>query len=48
MTWLPGPGHFHSEHLHVVERYTLQPDNTLYYEALMETWKCSPSLGPTA
>jgi hypothetical protein len=36
MTWLPGPGHFHSEKLHVVERYTLQPDNTLYYEAVME------------
>ena len=35
-TWLPGAGHFHSESLHVVERYTLQPDSTLYYEAIME------------
>jgi hypothetical protein len=36
LTWLPGPGHFHSEDLHVVERWTLQPDSTLYYEAIME------------
>ncbi len=25
-TWLPGAGHFHSEDLHVVERYTLQAE----------------------
>ena len=25
ITWLPGAGHFHSEALHVVERYSLQP-----------------------
>lgn len=36
VTWLPGPGHFHSESLHVLERYTLQPDNTIRYEAIME------------
>jgi len=36
VTWLPGAGHFHSEALHVVERYTLQPDSTIYYEAIME------------
>jgi hypothetical protein len=36
VTWLPGPGHFHSEDLHVTERYTLQPDSTIYYEAIME------------
>jgi hypothetical protein len=36
ITWLPGAGHFHSEALHVVERYTLQPDKTIYYEATME------------
>ena len=36
VTWLPGPGHFHSEDLKVVERWTLQPDNTLFYEAIME------------
>jgi len=36
ITWLPGPGHFHSESLHVVERYMLQPDNTINYEATME------------
>ena len=35
-TWLPGAGHFHSDKLHVVERYTLQPDNTIFYEATME------------
>lgn len=35
-TWLPGAGHFHSEKLHVVERYTLQPDGTIHYEATME------------
>ena len=34
-TWLPGAGHFHSEDLHVVERWTVQPDNTLFYEAVM-------------
>jgi hypothetical protein len=38
-TWLPGPGHFHSEDLHVTERYTLQPDSTIYYEAVMEDAK---------
>ena len=36
ITWLPGAGHFHSEDLHVVEYYTLRPDNTLFYEAIME------------
>jgi len=35
-TWLPGAGHFHSDQLHVVERYTLQPDGTIRYEAAME------------
>lgn len=35
-TWLPGAGNFHSEDLHVVERYTLMPDDTIYYEAIME------------
>ncbi len=35
-TWLPGAGHFHSEALHVVERYTLQPNGTIFYEATME------------
>ena len=35
-TWLPGPGHFHSTQLHVVERFTLQPDSTIFYEATME------------
>jgi hypothetical protein len=36
VTWLPGGGHFHSEQLHVTERYTLQPNNTIQYEAVME------------
>jgi hypothetical protein len=35
-TWLPGAGHFHSEDLHVVERYSLQPNDTILYEATME------------
>jgi hypothetical protein len=35
ITWLPGAGHFHSEDLHVMEYYTLRPDNTLFYEAIM-------------
>ena len=35
-TWLPGPGHFHSDKLHVVERLALQPDKTIFYEATME------------
>ena len=38
-TWLPGAGHFHSEDLHVVERYMLQPDKTIHYEAVMEDAK---------
>ena len=38
-TWLPGAGHFHSEDLHVVERYTLQPNDTILYEATMEDAK---------
>lgn len=32
-TWLSGTGSFHSEQLHVVERYTLNPDDTLTYVA---------------
>jgi hypothetical protein len=35
-TWLPGAGHFHSTQLHVVERYALQADNTIQYQATME------------
>ena len=35
-TWLPGAGHFHSGIRHVVERYTLQPNDTIFYEATME------------
>jgi hypothetical protein len=35
-TWLPGAGHFHSEALHVTERYTRNPDDTISYAATME------------
>jgi hypothetical protein len=35
-TWLPGAGHFHSDQLHVVERYKRNPDDTISYEATME------------
>ena len=32
-TWLSGTGTFHSEDLHVVERFTLNPDDTITYTA---------------
>jgi hypothetical protein len=35
-TWLDGAGNFHSDQLHVVERYTLLNANTLSYEARLE------------
>lgn len=35
-TWLPGAGHFHSDELHVTERFKLNADNTISYEATME------------
>ncbi len=35
-TWLDGAGHFHSNKLHVVERYTRTAPNTLRYEATIE------------
>jgi hypothetical protein len=35
-TWLDGAGHFHSEALHVVERYTRTPQDTIHYEATAE------------
>jgi hypothetical protein len=35
-TWLDGRGHFHSDQLHVVERYRLTPDNTIALEVTME------------
>jgi hypothetical protein len=35
-TWLDGAGHFHSEALHVVERYTRTPEDTIHYEATAE------------
>ena len=35
-TWLDRAGNFHSEALHVVERYTLIGPDTLQYEATME------------
>ncbi|PWU01695.1 MAG: hypothetical protein C5B51_22410 [Terriglobia bacterium] len=35
-TWLTGAGTFHSEELHVVERYTRVDQDTIQYEATME------------
>jgi hypothetical protein len=35
-TWLDGAGHFHSDALHVVERYTRTPQDTIHYEATAE------------
>lgn len=35
-TWLPGTGTFHSDALHVTERYTRTDKDTIQYEATME------------
>jgi hypothetical protein len=35
-TWLDGAGHFHSQALHVVERYTRTPQDTIHYEVTAE------------
>jgi hypothetical protein len=35
-TWLGGLGTHHTEALHVIERYTLEPDRTIAYEARAE------------
>ncbi len=35
-TWLDGRGHFHSDQLHVVERYRRTPEDTLALEVTME------------
>jgi hypothetical protein len=35
-TWLDGAGHFHSDALHVVERYTRTPQDTIHYEVIAE------------
>ena len=35
-TWLDGAGHFHSNKLHVVERYTPTAPNRMRYEAAIE------------
>jgi hypothetical protein len=35
-TWLDASGNFHSDMLHVVERYTKTSPNTLTYEAIIE------------
>lgn len=50
-TWFDRAGNFHSEQLHVVERYTLVDRNTINYEATMEDpkvfarpWKISMPL----
>ncbi|MCZ6617612.1 MAG: hypothetical protein O7E57_05725 [Gammaproteobacteria bacterium] len=50
-TWLDRAGNFHSDALHVVERYTPNSDNTMYYEATISDanvftrpWKMSMTL----
>jgi hypothetical protein len=35
-TWLDGRGHFHSDQLHVVERYRRTPEDTIALEVTME------------
>ncbi|HEX5229471.1 MAG TPA: hypothetical protein VFW44_17290 [Bryobacteraceae bacterium] len=35
-TWLDGAGNYHSDALHIVERYTRMDRNTLLYEATIE------------
>jgi hypothetical protein len=35
-TWLDGSGHFHSNKLHVIERYTRTGPNAMRYEAMIE------------
>src|SRR5690606_9114289 len=35
-TWLDGSGNYHSDALHVTERWTLLDENTLQYEATLE------------
>jgi hypothetical protein len=35
-TWFDGAGHFHSNKLHVVERYTPTAQNTMRYDATVE------------
>lgn len=35
-TWLDGAGNYHSDELHVVERYTRRDHDTLIYEATIE------------
>jgi hypothetical protein len=50
-TWFDRAGNFHSDELHVVERYTPRSDDTLLYEATIEDpkvfsrpWKISMPL----
>ena len=35
-TWLDGAGNYHSDHLHVVERYTMAGPDTMKYEATLD------------
>ena len=45
-TWLDRTGNFHSEALHVVERWKLLDANTIEYEATVEDAECSRVPGP--
>jgi hypothetical protein len=47
-TWLDRAGNFHSEDLHVVERYTMTTPDHIQYEATLEDPKCSPGHGRSA
>jgi hypothetical protein len=55
MSWFDRSGNFHSDALHVVERYTPSGSNAIHYEALIEDpktfarpWKISMPLLPAA
>jgi hypothetical protein len=45
--WLDSSGNYHTDNLHVVERYTLLNHGTLWYEARMDD-PCTRSRGPSA
>jgi hypothetical protein len=46
-TWFDMAGDFHSNALHVVERYRMTGADTIQYEATIEDSKYSPSPGPS-
>jgi len=44
-TWFDTAGNFHSDQLHVVERFTMVNDRTINYEPPWKTRRSSPGLG---